>query len=73
MAHFMGTVQGSRGPVSRLGGKGGLRVNANGWNCGVAVYARYDEKLKKDVFEVYENSGSGHGRETKLIATVTAD
>ena len=72
MAHFRGTVQGSRGEVSRLGGKEyGLHVAANGWMCGVRVWAHYDEETGKDVFNVYRTGGSTYHGDSKLIATVT--
>lgn len=38
MAQFMGTLQGQRGPTSRLGSKkSGLQANINGWHGGVFV------------------------------------
>jgi len=38
MARFRGTLQGSRGEVSRLGhASTGLTVKANGWDAGITV------------------------------------
>jgi len=59
MAQFMGTIQGSRGQATRLGGKpSGLSVSANGWTCGVKVYAYFDETTGEDRFLVYLTGGS---------------
>lgn len=72
MAQFRGTVQGSRGEASRLGSKkGGLDTEANGWFCGVRVYAHYDEETGKDVFDIYRTGGSSRRTSSKLIATIT--
>lgn len=39
MAEYLGTVRGSRGPTSRLGGKkSGLHVSAQSWKGSVAVH-----------------------------------
>jgi len=41
MAQFRGTVQGSRGGASRLGGKSsGIDTTANGWDMGVRVWGK---------------------------------
>ena len=38
MAHFRGTLEGSRGQVSRLGTKNsGVQVTADGWDVGAGV------------------------------------
>lgn len=73
MAHFRATIQGSRGSASRLGGKRGIHASVNGWDCGVDVYAHYDEELGKDVIIVHKTRGSGpkHRGERELIATIT--
>lgn len=71
MAQFRGTIKGSRGAVSRLGGKGsGLTTYASGWNLGVEVNAWHDEKTGKDYFKVYRTGGSNAQTGRKLIATV---
>lgn len=68
MAQFMGTVRGSRGEVSRLGGKSsGLRTICNGWDKGVEVFA--DHVDGKDVFTVLETGGSNGGK-SRLIVTI---
>lgn len=44
MAHFRGTLKGSRGIVSRLGHKvHGITANLNGWNHGVWVELMYND------------------------------
>ena len=71
MARFRGLVQGSREPVTRLGGaKTGLRVEANGWRLGVRVTA-YVNADGKDTFRI-ERTGGSQGRYRKEeIAIVT--
>ena len=69
MAQFRGGVQGNRSEATRLGHKAtGLRVFANGWHCGVKVYASHQDG--KDVFEVYKTGGSMNSNGEK-IATIT--
>jgi hypothetical protein len=59
MAQYRGTIQGTRGAVSRLGHKtSGLHATVNGWNSGVKVCASYDAKFDRDVFEIYLTTGS---------------
>lgn len=69
MAHFYGSVQGSRGEASRLGGKNtGMRAEARGWHGGVRVYAEHrttEDKDPRDAFIVYFTGGS---RNTSRIA-----
>lgn len=60
MAHFRGTVQGSRGEASRLGGKeSGLTTTCNGWDLGVTCDARHTDG--KDRIRITITSGSGSG------------
>lgn len=60
MAHFRGSIQGSRGEVSRLAGKNsGLSAYLNSWQGGVHVYLY--ERDGEDFARVQLNSGSGHG------------
>ena len=62
MAQFRGTLVGSRGCVSRLGGKeSGINVTANGWDVGIRVRGFYDKKRDTDVFYV-ELTGGSNGR-----------
>lgn len=72
MAHFKGTVRGSRGVASRLGSDS-LQTTCNGWNSGVTVKATRDEKTFKNTFRVWRNGGS-HGRTgSELLAEFTED
>jgi len=69
MSHFRGTVQGSRGKVSRLGGKdSGVTTECNGWDRGVRVVSRVD--ALGDCFDIYATSGSDSGGLGVKIATV---
>jgi hypothetical protein len=43
IAHFYGTIQGSRGEASRIGsGASGLHARAQGWHIGASIYALVD-------------------------------
>jgi|TARA_Y100000310_G_scaffold228936_1_gene231284 hypothetical protein len=60
MAHFRGTIQGARGPASRLGDKGtGLHVNAASWEGAVDV--RLYEAGGVDMAQVYLRKHNGAG------------
>ena len=57
MAHFRGTVRGSRGQASRLGTKrSGLTVTCNGWGIGVKAIA--GQANGEDVIDIYSTGGS---------------
>lgn len=72
MAHFRGTVQGSKGIVSRLGSaKSGLSVYAQGWCLGVHVMA--DVVDGQDVFTIYRTSGSNSAGVHEKVAVITKD
>ncbi len=67
MAHFRGTVQGSKGEASRLGSqKSGMQVICSGWNSGIKVDASVDS-TGKDQFKVYKTSGSNQSEPAELI------
>lgn len=62
MAHFYGTVKGSKGETSRVGGKpSGLRSTCNGWNLGIETRAEYQDGRGRDIFRATFDSGSGNG------------
>jgi hypothetical protein len=71
MARFMATIKGTRGDVSRLGTpKSGINAKINGWNTGVAIYARVNEN-GDDCFDVYATGGSNGYSNSKHIARIT--
>lgn len=60
MAHFYGTVQGSREVASRLGTKkSGVRVKAQGWDIGGLVIDHQSQENGKDTIAFYL-TGGGH-------------
>jgi thioredoxin reductase len=68
MSHFYAEIQGSRGPATRGGDKrSGIYCHIRGWNKGIKVCARHDDKKDRDIFEVYVSGGSNARTETKLI------
>jgi hypothetical protein len=67
MAQFYGTLQGARGPASRLGHKSsGLTADVNGWNVGARVEISHENG--HDVVRVYRTSGSNARHTSKQIA-----
>lgn len=57
MAHFIGTIEGSRGSVTRLGTPdSGIQAVARGWNVGVNVMGH--KEADGDVFTIYADGGS---------------
>ena len=59
MAQFRATIEGNRGPASRLGTKSsGITATINGWNIGVYVSIRYNEILGQDVIQITQTGGS---------------
>ena len=68
MSYFYGSMQGNKGGVTRCGTKkSGMTAHIRGWNIGVRVNIRHDEKSGKDFYTIYETGGSNGGSET-LIA-----
>lgn len=65
MAQFYAEIQGNRGKSSRMGTKNsGMWAHVRGWDSGVRVECRHDEKRGIDQFYVYLTAGSnGNGRE----------
>lgn len=67
MAHFRGTVKGSRGVSSRLGSKkSGLVVTADGWDVGIRVEVWHGGG--KDHVRVYRTGGSNERTPPVIIA-----
>ena len=75
MAHFIGRLQGRRGPTSRLGDKSkGIHATLNGWNIGLYVELSHEEKSDsgagRDVVRIYQTRGSNGGGEKALVLTL---
>ena len=67
MAQFKADIQGSRGSVSRLGGKtSGITGHIRGWESGIRIEGHHDEDLG-DIFMVYQTSGSGFRAKDVLV------
>lgn len=67
MAHFLGTVKGSRGISSRLGSKNsGLKTVANGWDFGVEVTLEQDQ-YGIDIAKIVLTGGSNGARNSKTL------
>ena len=69
MSRFYGSVQGSRGEATRLGGKeSGLITKAAGWGGCIEVWVYYCKTHEADMFEVrLKQWGSSRG-EPRVIA-----
>lgn len=69
MARFRGTIQGCRGPASRLGGKdSGLSVDGGGWHIGGSIWCHDDDGA--DMVSICATGGSGGGSNV-LLGIVT--
>ena len=67
MAQFKADIKGSRGSVSRLGGKAsGITGHIRGWESGIRIEGHHDEDLG-DIFMVYQTSGSGFRAKDVLV------
>ena len=67
MAQFKADIKGSRGSVSRLGGKtSGITGHIRGWESGIRIEGHHDEDLG-DIFMIYQTSGSGFKSKDILI------
>ncbi len=66
MAHFYGSVKGSRGEATRLGGKGaGMRTTAASWSG--AIHTRlYVDDDGHDCVRVYETTWNGAGVDREI-------
>lgn len=69
MAHFYGTLQGSRGMATRLGGKsGGLVTRAAGWGGAIQVHVYHDETTGEDMYRVELTPWENSGGRTQVLA-----
>tara|TARA_R100001530_G_scaffold12893_1_gene11969 strand:- start:355 stop:600 length:246 start_codon:yes stop_codon:yes gene_type:complete len=67
MAQFKADIKGSRGAVSRLGGKAsGISGHIRGWESGIKVEGHHDEDLG-DIFLVWQTTGSGFSGRSILL------
>lgn len=72
MAQFRGTLEGNRGPASRLGTKqSGLNGTVNAWNVGANICARHDQN--GDSIEFLLTCGSDRHNPRILPINVFAD
>ena len=68
MSHFYGSMQGSRGEVTRQGGKnGGISAHVRGWDFGVRVEMRHIDG--RDVAVIVLTGGSIDKDMPKIIGT----
>jgi hypothetical protein len=71
MARYIGGVNGTRGPVTRLGdGKNGVRSWVQGWNVGVRVQGNPSDKDGTDTFTIYATGGTNGACPDRLIGVV---
>ena len=67
MAQFKADIKGSRGSVSRLGGKtSGITGHIRGWESGIRIEGHHDEHLG-DIFMIYQTGGSGFKAKDVLV------
>jgi hypothetical protein len=68
MAHFLGSVQGSRGAVTRLGGaESGIRASVQTWNEGLRVHLWVAKDGKTTLAAIYRTGGSNGLTSEQLI------
>ncbi len=71
MAHFIGYLEGNRGPASRLGtAKSGIDARAQGWDIGGRVRVRVNADGEDEV-DIYLTSGSSPSGRSKHLGTFT--
>ena len=70
MARFYGSIEGNRGMATRMGTvKSGFDAHIRGWDIGVRIYCRVNDK-GKDEIHVYQTGGSNGHSQTKLIKKI---
>ncbi len=72
MAHFQGKLIGKSGkPITREGTKNsGLSVEANTWENGIKIEARYIKETNETHFYIYQTGGSKKVKNDRLIETI---
>ena len=74
MEHFWGSIQGSRGKVTRLGTKrSGLTVEAQGWDIGARVEVEHDNQVEADAVAVWITRGSNDNGEPVFLGRFWLD
>ena len=74
MAHFYGTVQGTRGEASRLGTKStGLTTEACSYAGKISVYISHDEKTGTDRFDIRMKPHLGKGEFAEIASGTLGD
>ncbi len=72
MAHFYGSVEGSRGEATRCGTKNsGITAHARGWDIGGHISMGYQVDTEEDAVEFLITSGSNGGGQFYSIGTFT--
>lgn len=72
MAHFYGSMIGSRSERTCMAGKnGGINAHIRGWNVGAKVWIHFNEETQKDEVTVYKTGGSNGATSDKVITTFT--
>lgn len=67
MAHFYGSMQGSRGEATRMGTKNsGITAHIRGWDIGANVDVRTDSN-GNDVVTVFLTHGSNNPRHAQCL------
>ena len=73
MSQFYGSMQGSRGAVTRTGSKAsGVEAHVRGWNVGTRTIAYFDYERNEDAIDVYLTAGSSGAEHDKFIGTFYA-
>jgi len=70
MSKFYASVSNNRSTITKCGHKDGLSAHIRGWNKGIEVNVSFNEETKKEIFEVYETSGSNGKGNKKLVFEV---
>jgi len=70
MAHFYGTLQGSKGQATRQGNRhSGISTSCQGWSCGIDVLG--NSSMDLDVFSVFLTSGTDNDKNRIMLGTFT--
>jgi len=71
MAHFLGKIEGSRKPITRLGTKAsGLSTTAASWDGAIHVHVWYDSETDKNYFSVSQIPWHGKGISSEVYSGI---